>query len=107
MRSDKIKDLVVLNDEAHHIHKSSLAWFKSIEDINNKLKLKNGNGIFKGRTLNIELTDFVTHYMQDDIDEQHQLMRSGTRVIIDNRQIIILEKDKSRIINRTLLTENW
>ena len=45
MRSEKIKDLVVLNDEAHHIHDSSLAWFKSIEDISNKLKLKNGNGI--------------------------------------------------------------
>jgi type III restriction enzyme len=45
LRSDKIKDLVVLNDEAHHIHDSSLAWFQSIEDISNKLKLKNGNGI--------------------------------------------------------------
>jgi len=45
LRSDKIKDLVVLNDEAHHIHDSSLAWFKSIEDISNKLKLKNGTGI--------------------------------------------------------------
>lgn len=45
IRSDKIKDLVILNDEAHHIHDSSLAWFKSIEDISNKLKLKNGNGI--------------------------------------------------------------
>jgi type III restriction enzyme len=45
LRSDKIKDLVVLNDEAHHIHDSSLAWFKNIEDISNKLKLKNGFGI--------------------------------------------------------------
>jgi len=45
LRSDKIKDLVILNDEAHHIHDSSLAWFKSIEDISNKLKLKNGNGV--------------------------------------------------------------
>ena len=45
MRSEKIKDLVILNDEAHHIHDSSLAWFKNIEDISNKLKLKNGNGI--------------------------------------------------------------
>jgi len=45
LRSDKIKDLVVLNDEAHHIHDSSLAWFKSIEDISNKLKLKNETGI--------------------------------------------------------------
>ncbi|PGH39898.1 MAG: type III restriction endonuclease subunit R, partial [Candidatus Nephrothrix sp. EaCA] len=45
VRSDKIKELVILNDEAHHIHDSSLAWFKSIEDICHKLKLKNGNGI--------------------------------------------------------------
>ncbi|MCF6331682.1 MAG: DEAD/DEAH box helicase family protein [Draconibacterium sp.] len=45
LRSDKIKDLLVLNDEAHHIHDSSLAWFKSIEDISNKLKLKTGYGI--------------------------------------------------------------
>lgn len=45
LRSDKIKDLVVLNDEAHHIHDPSLAWFKSIEDISNKLKLKTGKHI--------------------------------------------------------------
>lgn len=45
LRSNKIKDLVVLNDEAHHIHESSLAWFKCIEDISNKLTLKNGKGI--------------------------------------------------------------
>jgi type III restriction enzyme len=45
LRSDKIKDLVILNDEAHHIHDKSLAWFTNIEDISNKLKLKNGNGI--------------------------------------------------------------
>lgn len=45
LRSDKVKDLVILNDEAHHIHDKSLAWFTNIEDINNKLKLKNGNGL--------------------------------------------------------------
>ena len=45
LRSDKIKELLVLNDEAHHIHDKNLAWFKSIEDISNKLKLKTGSGI--------------------------------------------------------------
>lgn len=45
LRSDIVKDLVILNDEAHHIHDSSLAWFKSIEDISNKLKLKNNYGV--------------------------------------------------------------
>ena len=45
LRSDKIKDLLVLNDEAHHIHDKDLAWFKSIEDISNTLKLKSGHGV--------------------------------------------------------------
>jgi type III restriction enzyme len=33
-----IDELVVLNDEAHHIHDPRMAWFKSIEDIHNRLK---------------------------------------------------------------------
>jgi type III restriction enzyme len=37
-----IDELVVLNDEAHHIHDRSMAWFKSIEDIHNRLKQKGG-----------------------------------------------------------------
>lgn len=35
-----IDELVVLNDEAHHIHDPRLAWFKSIEDIHNRLLQK-------------------------------------------------------------------
>jgi type III restriction enzyme len=35
-----IDELVVLNDEAHHIHDSRLAWFKSIEDIHHRLRQK-------------------------------------------------------------------
>jgi type III restriction enzyme len=35
-----IDELVVLNDEAHHIHDPSMAWFKSIEDIHNRMKQK-------------------------------------------------------------------
>lgn len=37
-----IDELVVLNDEAHHIHDSRLAWFKAIEDIHNRLLMKGG-----------------------------------------------------------------
>jgi len=36
----EIDELIVINDEAHHIHDSSLAWFKSIADIHNRLKQK-------------------------------------------------------------------
>ncbi len=37
-----IDELMILNDEAHHIHDSKLAWFKSIEDIHNRLLQKGG-----------------------------------------------------------------
>ncbi|NTW50175.1 MAG: DEAD/DEAH box helicase family protein, partial [Chlorobiales bacterium] len=36
----EIDELVVINDEAHHVHDSRLAWFKSIQDIHNRLKQK-------------------------------------------------------------------
>ena len=35
-----LDELMILNDEAHHIHDNRLAWFKSIEDINNTMKMK-------------------------------------------------------------------
>ena len=38
----EVDELMVLNDEAHHIHDPKLAWFKSIEDIHNRLLQKEG-----------------------------------------------------------------
>jgi len=52
LRSNKINDLVVINDEAHHIHDDRMQWFKSIQDINNQLKLK------QNKTISIQL-DFT------------------------------------------------
>jgi type III restriction enzyme len=37
-----IDELAVLNDEAHHIHDPKMAWFKSIQDIHNRLLQKEG-----------------------------------------------------------------
>jgi type III restriction enzyme len=37
-----VDELMVLNDEAHHIHDPHMAWFKSIEDIHNRLLQKGG-----------------------------------------------------------------
>jgi len=36
----EVDELMVINDEAHHVHDERLAWFKSIEDISNKMKMK-------------------------------------------------------------------
>lgn len=51
-----IEELVVLNDEAHHIHDERMAWFKSIEDIHNRLKLKG-----KALSLQIDVTATPKH----------------------------------------------
>ncbi|KQC04067.1 MAG: type III restriction endonuclease subunit R [Candidatus Cloacimonas sp. SDB] len=56
LRSDKIKDILIINDEAHHIHDESLAWFKNIEDIHNTLLQKNN-----GLSLQVDFTATPKH----------------------------------------------
>ena len=51
-----IDELMVLNDEAHHIHDAQLAWFKSIEDIHNRLVQK-GSGL----SLQVDVTATPKH----------------------------------------------
>lgn len=51
-----IDELVILNDEAHHIHDPRMAWFKSIEDIHNRLKMKG-----KELSLQIDVTATPRH----------------------------------------------
>ena len=36
----RMDELMVINDEAHHIHKEELVWFQSIKDIHGNLKQK-------------------------------------------------------------------
>jgi len=43
-----VDELAILNDEAHHIHDPRMAWFKSIEDIHNRL-------LQKGRFLSLQV----------------------------------------------------
>jgi adenine-specific DNA-methyltransferase len=61
----------------------------------------------KNKSLEVTLTNFVTNYSQDDLEETQQNMRAGSKVIIENGQIIKIEKDKNGIINREVLTKNW
>ena len=43
-----VDELMIINDEAHHIHDETLAWFKSIQDITYRLRQK-------GKTLSLQL----------------------------------------------------
>jgi type III restriction enzyme len=51
-----IDELMVLNDEAHHIHDARLAWFKTIQDIHNRL-LQKGSAL----SLQVDVTATPKH----------------------------------------------
>ncbi len=51
-----IDELMVINDEAHHIHDPKLAWFKSIEDLHSRLLMKD-----KKLSLQIDVTATPKH----------------------------------------------
>jgi len=61
----------------------------------------------QGNKVTVTLVDFITGYTQDNIEDIEQTMRSGTRVVIENGQIIKLSKDADNILNREILTEKW
>jgi type III restriction enzyme len=52
----EIEELVIINDEAHHIHDSKLAWFKSIQDIHYRLLQKG-----KSLSLQVDMTATPKH----------------------------------------------
>ena len=43
--SNRLNDLVVLNDEAHHVHDKKLAWFKAIESIRDRFQQRGVAGL--------------------------------------------------------------
>ncbi len=49
----EVDELMILNDEAHHIHDERLAWFKSIQDIHNRL-------LQKGSKLSLQIDTTAT-----------------------------------------------
>ena len=51
-----IDELMVINDEAHHIHDAGLAWFQSIQDIHNHL-LQRGSAL----SLQLDVTATPKH----------------------------------------------
>ena len=60
-----------------------------------------------GMRVRVELTDFVTHYTQDDIEDIQAKMRKGSKVVIEDGQIIKITKDANGIITREVLTQHW
>ncbi|MDI9355663.1 MAG: site-specific DNA-methyltransferase [Chitinophagaceae bacterium] len=64
--------------------------------------------IVKGKTVSVELKNFVTRYTQDDLEEvTEQVKKGGTRVIIETGDIIKISKAENGIVEREILTKTW
>lgn len=62
----------------------------------------------KGRSVSIELTDFSVFYNQDSLaNVESQLSNGSKKLVVENGQIIKVEKDKNGIISREVLTKKW
>lgn len=65
--------------------------------------------IVKKGALAIELSDFSVFYNQDDTGEAEEKLKSGgSKVVIENGQVIKITKDKKTdIVEREVLTKSW
>jgi hypothetical protein len=62
----------------------------------------------KKNNVAIQLTDFSVFYNQDSIaNVESQLKPGGTKILVENGQIIKIAKDKDGITNREVLTQKW
>jgi DNA modification methylase len=62
----------------------------------------------KGNLVAVELTDFSVFYNQGSIaNVETQLNNGNKKLVVENGKIIKIEKDKSGIITREVLTQKW
>ena len=113
----EIDELVVLNDEAHHIHDSRREWFKSIEDIHNRLKQKdhflslqvdvtatpkhNNGAIFVQTVSDYPLVEAITQ----NVVKHPVLPDSASRAKLGERQSAIFTERYADYLN--LGVEEW
>ena len=59
-------------------------------------------------TVAVELTDFSVFYSQDSsADADQQLKNRGSRITVEQGQIIKVSKDENGIVDREVLTKQW
>ena len=62
----------------------------------------------RGHTVAVELTDFSVFYSQDSISNaEASLKNKANRIVVEQGQILKVNKDKDGILTRETLTENW
>ena len=58
------------------------------------------------RSLTVSLSNFVSNYTQDDLDNV-EVKAGKSRIVIDGGMIIKKEVSKDGVVTETILTENW
>lgn len=60
------------------------------------------------KTVRMELKDFSVYYRQDDLDSVgEKLKNGGSKVTVENGQVVKVSKDKQGIVTREVLTKQW
>jgi adenine-specific DNA-methyltransferase len=64
--------------------------------------------IVKGNSVAVELTDFSVHYSQDSIAAaESSLKEKGSKIVVEQGQIIKVNKDAKGFFSREVLTKSW
>jgi DNA modification methylase len=59
-------------------------------------------------TVAVQLTDFSVYYNQDTIAHAEETLKNGgSKIVVENGQIIKVSKDKNGIVKRETLTKKW
>ncbi|MCJ7519614.1 MAG: hypothetical protein MUO42_08090, partial [Anaerolineaceae bacterium] len=62
----------------------------------------------KGNTISVELTDFSVFYSQGSIAAVEATLKDkGSKIVVEQGQIVKVSKDKDGIITQEVLTKNW
>ena len=62
----------------------------------------------KAATVAVELTDFSVFYAQDSISNAEQTLKNkGSRIVVEEGQVVKVSKDANGIVSREVLTKHW
>ena len=62
----------------------------------------------KPATVAVELTDFSVFYSQDSISNAEQTLKNrGSRIVVEQGQVVKVSKDTDGIVSREVLTKHW
>jgi len=66
------------------------------------------NPTVKGNELTIELTEYSVGYQQDSVESaEFEVKKGDSKIVIEQGQVVKIEKSKDGIIKKTQLTRHW